>query len=42
MKSHGVQLLAERELFALKILPTAREKKGSVRVYVNGEKAIYH
>ena len=34
MKSHGVQLLEERELFTLKILPIARERK----VYVNGEK----
>ena len=38
MKSHGGQLLEKRELFVLRILPTAREKKGSVRVYVNGEK----
>ena len=37
MKSHGGQLLEKRELFVLRILPTAR-KKGSVRVYVNGEK----
>ena len=34
----AVNFWKKRELFVLGILPTAREKNGSVRVYVNGEK----
>ena len=41
MKSHGGQLL-EKENFSFWGYYLLREKKGSVRVYVNGEKAIYH
>ena len=38
MKSHGVQLLEERELFTFEDITYCERKKGSMRVYVNGEK----
>ena len=38
MKSHGVQLLEKRELFALKILHIGEMKEILSCVYVNGKK----